>query len=57
MLQLCLTADVLPLQVNQTDAEANCNRYGGHLAAYTSIEEQVRLGSTGWGRGVQPCTS
>jgi hypothetical protein len=27
--------------VNQSVAESNCKRYGGHLAAYTSIEEQA----------------
>ena len=31
------------LQVNQSQAEANCNRFGGHLAADTSLEEQVGL--------------
>jgi hypothetical protein len=29
--------------VNQTEAEANCNRNGGHLAAYTSVEEQMEV--------------
>jgi hypothetical protein len=38
---------VLCLQVNQTQAEANCNQYGGHLAAYTSLEEQVGQGAAG----------
>jgi hypothetical protein len=31
------------LQVNQSQAEANCNRNGGHLAAYTSLEEQMEV--------------
>jgi hypothetical protein len=35
----------LPQQVNQTQAEASCNRYGGHLAAYTSLEEQMEVES------------
>ena len=30
-------------QVNQTVAEASCNRNGGHLAAFTQIEEQLEL--------------
>ncbi len=29
--------------VNQSTAEANCNRHGGHLAAYTSPEEQQEV--------------
>jgi hypothetical protein len=35
--------------VNQSTAEDNCKRYGGHLAAYTSIEEQMV--KAGWGPG------
>jgi hypothetical protein len=30
-------------QVNQTVAEAACNRAGGHLAAFTSIDEQLEV--------------
>ncbi len=28
----------------QAEAEAACNRYGGHLATYTSLPEQVGCG-------------
>jgi hypothetical protein len=31
------------LQVNQTVAHANCNRNGGHLAAFTQLEEQLEV--------------
>ncbi len=30
-------------QVTQAVAEENCKRHGGHLAAYTSLEEQQEV--------------
>jgi hypothetical protein len=29
--------------VNQTVAEANCNRNGGHLGAFTMLDEQLEV--------------
>jgi hypothetical protein len=30
-------------QMNQSDAQRECNLYGGHLASYSGLQEQVRL--------------